>query len=245
MKNLLLPLVLLVGSLSTQAQTAIIEYTYLKGGSWGMEFAKPNRKGFYISAGSNLMALTFEPHLVKSDYDVDFFSAVSSYSQYGPLLPTYPNEPIWTDPDWGNVVVDEGAYRKVTTWTDQYRRSFHRWLNVGLVFPMDKLKLRVGGGIWIENVTGRDDYRQIIQSGYVTEYWDSWEIAGNSQNRFIVETNTRIKDTEKTTPIQYRTIRFNPNISLVFNHFENESGSIDFSIGLNAKSLVVGMNLNL
>ena len=224
------------------AQVLITEYS-LKGENIGVEILDDRGRGVYAMVGGNFLAnLMGMDYLPISKWDSDFTSNVSWYGENGPLLPSYEPSEITTSPDYGNVLIESGRYSKTTSRITNHWTTTHRSFNAGVVIPMGNNRMRIGGGLWVTEITGHNEHWTMTQSGYVEKYYDEWKILGNSQNFFCVEYSPTFRERTWNEPYSKKRIRPNLNAAYVIPVEYSRNFSMDFSVGVNGGTMTLGIN---
>jgi hypothetical protein len=232
-------------TISTNAQSFFTEYS-LKGEALGIQLFKHKNTGFYISTGGNYLAQLFAFNQTwESDYKDHFTSSVDWYGPSGAYLPTYDPSPITTSPEWGNVLLESGTYRKISETIEINTKTVYQTYNMGVVFPVGEIKVRLGGGVFITTKTGEHDYWKITQTGRVEKYYDELQILGNSQHLFVVEYNPSFRDVRTITPIHERKVAPNLHAALIFPLHTYSYHSTDLTLGVSGNTLTFGLNYNL
>lgn len=240
MKTLTTILTLL--TLSTHAQSIITEYS-LKGESFGLELTNRRGKGVYFTFGGNYMGQLLSINKTwRSEYNDHFVSSVDWYGPNGAYVPTYSPSVVTTSPDYGNVFLGRGTYRSVSEIITTDYSTVYQTYNAGVVIPFQGFRVRLGGGVFITKNIGKRDYWKITQTGKVEKYYDELKILGNSEHIFVVEYTPTFRDERVITPINETKVLPNLNAAFIIPFYTYETYSTDLILGVNAKTLTVGLS---
>lgn len=204
---------------------------------------KDSKIGFYLTVGGNqlptLMGLNIS---FDSDVRGDFQSNVSWYDKNGTSYQTLPHTPIFTSPEWGNRLLENGECVNTVETRNGELTNIIKNYNLGVVIPSKNnknLKYRIGFGLRQLHQQGYYVYKYWQHSFKVNKYYDEWGVVNQPSGIFVVEHSSRVKKWEETKYIYIFKNEFNINIAVEYETIHgrlislgyNTKGGINFGMG--------------
>lgn len=208
--------------------------------SIGVQVTNKKNVGVYMTIGSNgITQWLGMNHYYNFEINSTFSSTVKWYTEDGSYYPTVQPHYMFTTPEWGNQLLETGYCVNTVESIDRWTTEKHSLINAGVVIPIKKLSVRIGGGIHREVITGTEKYWHWTHKFTVKKYYDQWGVVNQPSGIFVVETTTY--DREVRDERQININRYVPNLNLSVTVLRDYYNS-DMTVGYDTKG---GFNMGL
>lgn len=207
--------------------------------SIGIQVSK-NHFGVYCMVGSNVIMRGLGVNVrYNSTVKGDFYSTVKWYDKNGSYYPTYPPTKYFTSSEWGNQLLETGYCRNTLETVDEWTTEKHDVINAGVVIPIFKTYMRIGGGLYRERITGTHKYHKWTHEFNVSKYYDQWGVVAQPSGIFTVVTGGKVRTQDYEVPINVDRVLPNINFSIAVLQDYNYT---DLTLGYDSRN---GINFGL